>query len=80
MINLPQGQANVGNAGTSLSLLTSIPISKTVYWKVSTIDSAFLSSSFSAEQIATFKPNPCYPKNISISNSRPIFVWNKKIS
>lgn len=58
------GQANIGNVvittGSTPYYQTSIPVSKTIYWKVCAIDSAFKSSPDCSEQIAMPYSGPFY--------------------
>ncbi|MDD3626880.1 MAG: T9SS type A sorting domain-containing protein, partial [bacterium] len=52
-INLPRGQANVGNVFVTKDhcIQTKIPTSKSLYWTVAAIDTSFKNSSFSTEQL-----------------------------
>jgi hypothetical protein len=79
-IDFPRGQANVGNVPLSSQqyFQTSIPVKKTIYWKVCAIDSALQAGFYSSEQTATLKPNLIYPVGTSISSLRPVFNWKKK--
>jgi len=71
-IHYPRGQANPGNVCKPFVCFyqSSIPASKTVYWKICAFDSALKQSSYSAEQI-TCSIIPYTPIILSIT---PLFT------
>ena len=60
-IAYPRGQANIGNvsmnAFTRPYYQSDIPVDNIVFWKVCAIDSAFIHSAYSSEQIAYYSPH-----------------------
>ncbi len=80
-IDYPRGQANIGNVITSTGSYyqSSIEVCKTVYWKVSAIDTAFKHSDFcipqTTEGIDTVPPLPGLPKIESAAPSFNSITW-----
>ncbi len=84
-ISYPRGSANIGNVVATFPnpyYQTKIPVTKNVYWKVCSIDSAFAHSAYCAEQEINFPPTPpvsgFFPSaSVRVTNKGAImFKWN----
>jgi hypothetical protein len=75
----PRGQANIGNVCVVTGrpyYQTKIPVTKTIFWKVCSIDSAFIPSQYSIEQTVLQPGVPGGLTAVSVSTDQIDLAWN----